>query len=76
MSKNIPAFPVQIRRTPSQIESYSGLTKRQWYAGMAMQGLLAAQIHGFNDTSARGPFVSMAFEIADAMLQHEENEDA
>lgn len=45
------------------------ITLRDWFAGLAMQGLLAAQIHGFNDRPANGPFASMAYEMADAMLR-------
>lgn len=39
-----------------------------------MQGLLAAQIHGLNDSPANGPFASMAYEMADAMLKAREEE--
>jgi hypothetical protein len=48
------------------------ITLRDWFAGLAMQGLLAAQIHGFNDRPANGPFASMAYEMADAMLKARE----
>jgi hypothetical protein len=53
------------------IESYSdGLTKRQWYAGQALQGLLASLTqHGFIDYSE---FAKDAFMAADAMIEHEE----
>ena len=47
---------------------------RDWFAGLAMQGILAAQIHGFNDSPANGPFASMAYEMADAMLKAREEE--
>ena len=46
-----------------------GMTLRDYFAAKAMQGLLAAQIHGFNDRPANGPFASMAYEMADAMLR-------
>ena len=65
-----PAFPIPLN--PGQ--SYQGqspcdgMLLRDWFAGLAMQGLLAAQIHGFNDRPANGPFASMAYEMADAML--------
>lgn len=72
-----PAFPVPLN--PG--ESYQGhgpcdgITLRDWFAGLAMQGLLAAQIHGFNDRPANGPFASMAYEMADAMLKARENKE-
>lgn len=51
-----------------------GVPMRDWFAGLAMQGILAAQIHGFNDRPANGPFASMAYEMADAMLKAREEE--
>jgi len=47
---------------------------RDYFAAKAMQGLLAAQVHGFNDRPAKGPFASMAYEMADAMLKAREGE--
>jgi hypothetical protein len=62
-----PAFPVtpeQARQSYSHLGSISGLTKREWFAGMAMQGLLAHYGNGdylvLRDES---------YEIADAMLE-------
>jgi hypothetical protein len=49
-----------------------GMTLRDHFAAKAMQGLLAAQVHGFNDRPAKGPFASMAYEMADAMLKAKE----
>jgi len=54
--------------TPSLAEA----DLRDYFAAKAMQGLLAAQIHGFNDRPANGPFASMAYEMADAMLKERE----
>lgn len=51
-----------------------GMSLRDYLAAKAMQGLLAAQIHGFNDRPANGPFASMAYEMADAMLKAREEE--
>ena len=45
---------------------------RDYFAAKAMQGLLAAQVHGFNDQPAKGPFASMAYEMADAMIKARE----
>lgn len=49
-----------------------GMTLRDYFAAKAMQGLLAAQVHGFNDQPAKGPFASMAYEMADAMIKARE----
>ena len=43
-------------------------TTRDLFAAFALIGLLAAQIHGFNDSPAKGPFARMAYDMADAML--------
>ena len=58
-----PAFPVG----SGDMRDPVGML-RDYFAAKAMQGLLAAQIHGFNDRPANGPFASMAYEMADAML--------
>ena len=50
-----------------------GMSLRDWYAGMALQGILAAQIYGFNDRPVNGPFVDMAVELADAMIKERED---
>ena len=52
----------------ARAEAVGGATLRDYFAAKAMQGLLAAQVHGFNDQPAKGPFASMAYEMADAML--------
>jgi len=75
-----PAFPGQWYDfqpcTGDQVvrEQWSGMTLRDYFAAKAMQGLLAAQVHGFNDRPAKGPFASMAYEMADAMLKAREGE--
>ena len=64
------AFPVWELNGSGQPEMTEfGMTLRDYFAAKAMQGLLAAQIHGFNDRPANGPFASMAYEMADAMLR-------
>ena len=62
-----PAFPLQ-SIGPEFAPGYAGMPLRDYFAAKAMQGLLAAQVHGFNDQPAKGPFASMAYEMADAML--------
>lgn len=70
-----PAFPIPLN--PGEDYEFHGPTDgmylRDWFAGLAMQGLLAAQIYGFNDRPAKGPFASMAYEMADAMLKTRAN---
>ena len=46
----------------------TGMTLWDWYAAAAMQGIMAAQVHGFIDQPANGPFADMAGKMADAML--------
>lgn len=40
--KNEPAFPSDIYFDEQRIDQTSGLTKREYFAAMAMQGLLAS----------------------------------
>ena len=68
-----PAFPglARIDMETQEWDAHphlSGMTLRDYFAAKAMQGLLAAQVHGFNDQPAKGPFASMAYEMADAMI--------
>lgn len=38
-NKNLPAFPIVMQPgTPDQ-ESYPGMTKKEWFTGMALMGL-------------------------------------
>ena len=58
-----PAFP---RPADERHYGSEGMTLRQWYAGLAMQGILA---HGRNCTDEL--VARAAFAMADAMLEHE-----
>jgi hypothetical protein len=60
----IPAFPGDDCRL--------GMSLRQWYAGLAMQGWLST----FKDDvpSPVNSFAKFCFEIADAMLAYEDEE--
>lgn len=70
------AFPVWELNSNGQPEMTEfGMTLRDYFAAKAMQGLLAAQIHGFNDRPANLPFASMAYEMADSMLKEREKEN-
>jgi hypothetical protein len=63
--KNNPAFPVV-----AQYNVYStGMDLRDWFAGMALQGLIAGCLAGNNSGfTVRGNVVA-AYEYADAMLE-------
>ena len=52
-------------------EANGGMTLRQWYAGMAMQGILTCKgRYGVTDMDN----VICSFRYADAMIKHEEDE--
>lgn len=75
-NKNLPAFPDTMRAAPqSYINQYpenwpTGLTKREYFAGLAMQGLMACNDKGgFNsieDSCAEA--AHFAVKAADALL--------
>lgn len=71
MGKDTPAFPVapSIWDTAGNVSHapHEGLTKRQWYAGMALAGMAAGGGSPQNIATA-------CFYIADAMIAHEESE--
>lgn len=61
---------------------YGGMTLRQWYAGMAMQGILANQDERNVQRGGRGTgmgtsrdVATYAFVVADAMIAAEKNEE-
>ena len=73
-----PAFPsgeyVEGRRedgTPVKLARYPGMTLRQWYAGMAMQGIL---YHNLEGPGSDANMARWSFELADAMLSQEVDE--
>ena len=62
-----PGTRYENRGTNIPVEvNYSGVTKRQWYAGMALQGILSQ--HYITNT------VELAYRYADAMIAFEANE--
>jgi hypothetical protein len=70
---NHPAFPVPAfpgdQNTPP-IRPNSGMGIRDWFAGMAMQALLSKD-------SSRMEYeilADVAYDIADSMMEHKENE--
>lgn len=54
------------RQGPAKELNYLGLTKREWFAGMVMQGLMANPT--LNDETARG-YATRARGMANAMLK-------
>jgi len=62
-----PAFPCEAN---NYHESLTGMTLRQWYAGMALQGLA----WGRRGDAAFMDASNLAFGLADAMLAHEAKE--
>lgn len=61
-----PAFP---HGPTHQYGSHPGMSLRQWYAGMAMQGLLASETE--ENDKGYSELAEMAFKQADAMLEQE-----
>jgi hypothetical protein len=47
-----------------------GLTKREWFAGLAMQGMLQTD---YSDGDEK-PIAKLAFQVADAMLSEGKDE--
>jgi len=65
MNKNDPAFPIQTSHNTDRNVADFGLTKREWFAGMAMQGMCARADAPPNIESIK----LVAYGIADAMLE-------
>ena len=63
-----PAFPSVGEGFGNPNYSTPGMTLRDYFAAAALQGLLAA----FNDCPDAGPFASMSYAMADAMLRARE----
>lgn len=68
---NDPAFPkVPITQEDRGI-SWPGLTKREWLAGMAMQGILANSKYATEGTKLNGRILGVdeaSLQLADALL--------
>ena len=60
------------------VEEQNGVSRRQWYAGMAMQGLLASEHENYEykkDSVGLMALAETSFRVADAMIAYEEGED-
>jgi len=64
-----PAFPHhETTSTGEPFHDHLGMSLRDYFAGQALAGLLASQIHGMTNVPSKGPFARLAFDAADAML--------
>ena len=71
-NSNKPAYPISEEMTDridSGITIYTGLTKREYFAGLAMQGILSG--NEINRTGRKTPFsiVEMSINLADELLK-------
>ena len=67
-----PAFARPLSETATDyIPDQIGMSLRDWFAGLALQGLLAADVH---DTIASGTVQRSAYNIANAMIEERLNE--
>ena len=63
-----PAFPGQWDHGQGQIESWAGMTIRDYFAAKAMHGIMAALNSGIRPSDIK-MLASDAYLIADAMLK-------
>jgi hypothetical protein len=67
------AFPCKTKIDGYNIDrEHTGMTLRQWYAGMAMQGMISA-IHTTRGSLNEDLLSKEAFQFADAMIKAEES---
>lgn len=59
-----PAFPFKCQGPTTAPEIYYGMSLRDWFAGMALQGLVACQ----NTAGPHIAFAQAAYAFADAMI--------
>lgn len=75
MNEKVAAFPlatgtVDNGGNPTQ----PGMSLHDWFAGMALMGLIAQAGPPAYDKTSREDFAAMAYKYADAMLEARENE--
>lgn len=70
---NIPAFPCAAVGRTANDEHYeisqTGMTLRDWFAGMALQGLLSGMASHDECEIIMGEMAEKCFEQADAMMK-------
>lgn len=59
-----PAFPGQVDHGAAGIQSFVGMTLRDYFAAKAMQGLLASEVE-----ASMKEFAKKAYAMSDAMLK-------
>lgn len=77
-----PAFPAGFYADTQQPHPFSGLTKREWFAGMTLSGLLAAPRGRVVDPDnndeiteiSTARLAEFAFNQADAMIEESKKE--
>lgn len=60
-----PAYPIYKNL------QYEGMSLRDWFAGMAMKGMMAGR---YWETASKTTLVTEAYKIADGMIKGRENE--
>ncbi len=71
-NKNLPAHPIQVDINPFERAVCYGLTKREYFAGLAMQGMAASQYWAENFNNNEDDLKNMAYvavKAADALLK-------
>lgn len=67
-----PAFPVSWNEnTPGKLCAITVMSRRQWLAGLAMQGMIAGS-QGLYVTTKQ--FAKQSYALADAIIQFEKSE--
>ncbi len=78
-----PAFPrdnqfipnhVKEEKTGKFVEGSTGMSLRDWYAGMALQGMLSTDPHVCIDSDGGALMANACFRMADAMIKERDNE--
>lgn len=67
-----PAFPAEPKTQNDLGITYRGLTKREWFAGIAMNGLISNEIaheRGFTIDGKKMSVCEAAYFMADEMLK-------
>lgn len=60
-----PAFPMVVVNGFNSVSPEGGMSLRDWFAGMAMQGCIAADASG---GISNGNITEFAYKVADAMI--------
>lgn len=69
--KSGPAFPIPVSDPASWNWDSNGMTMRQYYAAMAMQGYVMGWPNSGDVVEHLPTIAKMAFKMADAMLKEE-----